>query len=184
MARRRRAVRKNSRSKSSPRRPVKRSQNKTLKERFLTTAIWGLSLINITLIFSLLSNFFAVEGETELGARVTPEKPPPVEKIITVQVLNGCGVTGLAKKMTQYLRNKKNFDVLDEGNYEGGSNVEQTFVLDRVSLQSKYAQKVAKELGINKNQVAPQLEDSLQLMVTVIIGSDYKKLKVYKELQR
>ncbi|MCH8874875.1 hypothetical protein IH824_19290, partial [candidate division KSB1 bacterium] len=48
MARRRRAVRRNS-SKNSPKRPYKRSQNKTLKERFLTTAIWGLSLINITL---------------------------------------------------------------------------------------------------------------------------------------
>ncbi len=175
MARRRRAVRKNSRSKSSPKRPYKRSKNKTLKERFLTTAIWGLSLINITLIFSLISNFFASEGETKLSPRVE-------EKVITVQVLNGCGVLGLANEITQYLRNK-NFDVLDEGNYEGGWDLEQTLVLDRVSLESKYAKKVAKELGVNKNQVAPQLEDSVQLMVTVIIGTDYKKLKVYKELQ-
>ncbi len=180
MARRRRAVRRNSRSKSSPRRPYKRSQNKTLKERFLTTAIWGLSLINITLIFSLISNFFASEGETALSARVTPEGPPV--KIITVQVLNGCGVQGLANDITQFLRNK-NFDVVDIGNYGGGWDLEQTLVLDRVSLESKYAKKVAKELGVNKNQVAPQLEDSVQLMVTVIIGTDYKKLKVYKELQ-
>ena len=175
MARRRRAVRRNSRSKSSPRRPYKRSQNKTLKERFLTTAIWGLSLINITLIFSLISNFFATEGETPLTV-----EPPP--EIITVQVLNGCGVQGLANEITQYLRNK-NFDVVDIGNYGGGWDLEQTLVLDRVSLESKYAKKMAKELGVNKNQVAPQLEDSVQLMVTVIIGTDYKKLKVYKELQ-
>jgi len=177
MARRRRAVRKNSRSKSSPRRPYKRSQNKTLKERFLTTAIWGLSLINITLIFSLISNFFAAEGEKPLG----PE-PEVEEKVITVQVLNGCGVQGLANDITQYLRNK-NFDVVDWGNYQGGWDLEQTLVLDRVSLESKYAKKVAKELGVNKNQVAPQLEDSVQLMVTVIIGTDYQKLKIYKELQ-
>jgi len=182
MARRRRAVRRNSRSKSSPRRPYKRSQNKTLKERFLTTAIWGLSLINITLIFSLISNFFASEGETVLGTNPTPLKPPVEEKVITVQVLNGCGVPGLANKIGQYLRNK-NFDFVDDGNYEGGWGVEQTLVLDRVSLESKYAKKVAKELGVNKNHVAPQLEDSLQLMVTVIIGADYKKLKAYKELQ-
>ncbi|MCH8954126.1 LytR C-terminal domain-containing protein [candidate division KSB1 bacterium] len=179
MARRRRAVRKNSRSKSSPRRPYKRSQNKTLKERFLTTAIWGLSLINITLIFSLISNFFASPEDT----RLTVDPVPPVEKkVITVQVLNGCGVQGLANEITQYLRNK-NFDVVDIGNYGGGWDLEQTLVLDRVSLESKYAKKVAKELGVNKNQVAPQLEDSVQLMVTVIIGTDYKKLKVYKELQ-
>jgi len=183
MARRRRAVRKNTRSKSSPGRPVKRSKNKTLKERFLTTAIWGLSLINITLIFSLLSNFFASEGETELGTRVTPKEPPPVEKIITVQVLNGCGVTGLANEIGQYLRNK-NFDVVDIGDYEGGWHLEQTLVLDRVSLESKYAKKVAKALGVNENSVTPNLEKSLQLMVTIIIGKDYKKLKVYKEIQR
>ncbi|MCH7678768.1 LytR C-terminal domain-containing protein [candidate division KSB1 bacterium] len=179
MARRRRAVRKNTRGKSSPRRPVKRSQNKTLKERFLTTAIWGLSLINITLIFSLLSNFFASEGETALSARVTPEGPPV--KIITVQVLNGCGVQGLANEITQYLRNK-NFDVVDVGNYEGGY-LDQTLVLDRVSLESKYAKKVAKALGVNEKLVTPTLEKSLQLMVTVIIGRDYKKLKIYRELQ-
>lgn len=179
MARRRRAVRKNTRGKSSPRRPVKRSKNKTLKERFLTTAIWGLSLINITLIFSLLSNFFASEGETALSARVTPEEPPV--KIITVQVLNGCGVQGLANEITQYLRNK-NFDVVDVGNYEGGY-LDQTLVLDRVSLESKYAKKVAKALGVNEKLVTPTLEKSLQLMVTVIIGRDYKKLKIYRELQ-
>jgi len=179
MARRRRAVRKNTRGKSSPRRPVKRSKNKTLKERFLTTAIWGLSLINITLIFSLLSNFFASEGETALSARVTPEGPPV--KIITVQVLNGCGVQGLANEITQYLRKKK-FDVVDVGNYEGGY-LDQTLVLDRVSLESKYAKKVAKALGVNEKLVTPTLEKSLQLMVTVIIGRDYKKLKIYRELQ-
>ena len=179
MARRRRAVRKNSRIKSSPKRPYKRSQNKTLKERFLTTAIWGLSLINITLIFSLISNFFATEGETVLGTH--PPKPQVEEKVITVQVLNGCGVQGLANDITQYLRNK-NFDVVDVGNYGGGWDLEQTLVLDRVSLESKYAKKVAKELGVNKNQVTPNLEDSVQLMVTVIIGTDYKKLKVYREL--
>lgn len=180
MARRRRAVRKNTRGKSSPRRPVKRSKNKTLKERFLTTAIWGLSLINITLIFSLLSNFFASEGETALSARVTPEGPPV--KIITVQVLNGCGVQGLANEITQYLRNK-NFDVVDVGNYERGWDLDQTLVLDRVSLESKYAKKVAKALGVNEKLVTPTLEKSLQLMVTVIIGRDYKKLKIYRELQ-
>ena len=179
MARRRRAVRKNSRSKSSPKRLYKRSQNKTLKERFLTTAIWGLSLINITLIFSLISNFFASPEDT----RLTVDPLPPVEKkVITVQVLNGCGVLGLANDITQYLRNK-NFDVVDVGNYEGGfDDLEQTLVLDRVSLSSTYAKKVARALGVNKNQVTPNLEDSMQLMVTVIIGADYKKLKVYKEL--
>jgi len=179
MARRRRAVRRNSRSKNSPKRPYKRSQNKTLKERFLTTAIWGLSLINITLIFSLISNFFASPGEDRLSV-----DPPPLveEKVITVQVLNGCGVQGLANEITQYLRNK-NFDVVDVGNYEDGFDLEQTLVLDRVSLGSKYAKKVAKALGVNKNLVTPNLEKSLQLMVTVIIGTDYKKLKVYKELQ-
>jgi hypothetical protein len=97
--------------------------------------------------------------------------------------LNGCGVTGLANEIGQYLRNK-NFDVVDIGDYEGGWHLEQTLVLDRVSLESKYAKKVAKALGVNENSVTPNLEKSLQLMVTIIIGKDYKKLKVYKEIQR
>lgn len=173
MVRRRRKVQKSSRSKNPPKRNYKRTKHKTLKERFLTTAIWGLSLINITLIVSLVSNFFASEHENPVSANLP----------ITVEVLNACGVQGLANEITQYLR-QKNFDVVNVGNYEGGFNLEQTIILDRVSLENIYAQKVAEELGVNKNQVTPQLEDSLQLMVTVIIGKDYKKLKVYEEIQR
>lgn len=160
---------------SSKKRNYRRTSNKSLKEKFLTTAIWGVSLINIALLVSLFSNFFATSGETTTNT--TPALP---NDKITVEVLNACGVPGLANQLTEYLRAKK-FDVVEVGNYSGGFNLDRTFVLDRVSLKTVNAKKVGDALGVDNEQVVPQLDDSLQLMVTVLIGKDYQELKIFKE---
>lgn len=158
--------------KNSPKRSSKRRKNVSLKERFLTTAIWGLGLINIALVFSFMSNFFSADSEQPLSMNRTPEERP-----ITVEVLNACGVQGLANDVTQHLRQQK-FDVVSVGNYSGGFNLDKTLIFDRKSLDCNNAKKVAEALGIEANQVVPELEPSLQLMVTVIIGKDYRELKL------
>lgn len=149
----------------------------------MTAAIWALGLINLLLILSLSAEFF--KGPIEEHTSINRPKEPvaPVKKsVITVEVLNACGVQGLANEITQYLRDR-GFDVVNVGNYQGGFDLDQTFVFDRVSLSYENAQKVAEVLGVGKSQVQPQLDDSLQLMVTVLIGKDYKKLKVYDKLR-
>ncbi|MCH9006648.1 LytR C-terminal domain-containing protein [candidate division KSB1 bacterium] len=158
--------------KHSPKRPSKRRKNVSLKERFLTTAIWGLGLINVALVFSFMSNFFSADSEQPLSMN----GPPPVRRI-TVEVLNACGVQGLANDVTQYLRQQK-FDVVSVGNFSGGFNLDKTLIFDRISLDCYNAKKVAEALDIEANQVVPELESSLQLMVTVIIGRDYRELKL------
>ena len=171
------------------------TRKKSFKERFYTSAIWALGLINVVLIASKVSEFFVAPNETTISANASPKtdgrllatKDPttivvPVEKPITVEVLNGCGVNGLAAKFTDYLRNK-GFDVVKVGNYEGGEKLRRTTVIDRVSLNNENAAKVGEALGVDNKQIQPQLDDSPKLQVTVLLGRDYKKLKSYRKLK-
>ncbi|RMF56835.1 MAG: LytR family transcriptional regulator [Calditrichaeota bacterium] len=181
MVKRRRTRRSQNWRKAPPKRSYKRSSPTSLKERFLTTVIWVLSLVNVVLIVSLVSNFFASPSETSLSGNSLEDQVREIKNSeVTVEVLNACGVQGLANEITQYLR-QHDFDVVNVGNYPGGFDVERTFVFDRVSLQNLYAKRVGDVLGVKDSQVAPQLDASLQLMVTVIVGKDYKSLKLYRK---
>lgn len=53
----------------------------------------------------------AEQANVNSAADNTQEKLVPVERRIQVEVLNGCGVNGLAERVTNYLR-KKNIDVV------------------------------------------------------------------------
>ncbi|MFQ5864319.1 MAG: LytR C-terminal domain-containing protein [bacterium] len=178
MVKRRRIRRQDKRPRARSQRVSKSPKYKSLKERFLTGTIWFLALINVALIASLLSEYFASPNENTVSMNA-PNVPK--NQIITVEVLNACGVQGLANEITQYLRKNK-FDVVNIDNYKN-FDVEHTLVLDRVSLNGIYAKKVAKVLGVNEKQVVPQLNDSLLLNVTVIVGKDYKNLKVYEAIR-
>jgi hypothetical protein len=149
----------------------------------MTASIWALGLINLLLIASVASEFFQAPNEDHASMNM-PKDPTPAaqSQVVTVEVLNACGVQGLANEFTQYLRDH-GFDVVNIGNYQGGFDLDQTFVIDRVSLNSENATKVADILGVNKKQVAPQMDESLKLMVTVLIGKDYKKLRVFENLR-
>ncbi len=166
------------RRKSQPKRNSRKPKDPTLKERVLTTAIWGLSVINIALIFSLVSNFFSSENEVPVSANLQSEQTTErADQRVTVEVLNACGVQGLANDVRQYLRNN-NFDVVNVGNYSSW-DLDQTLIFDRVSVNRKYAEQVADVLDVNQGQVVPELDESLQLMVTVIIGKDYRRLRLF-----
>jgi len=87
---------------------------------------------------------------------------------IRVQVLNGCGKTGMAKEVASFLRSK-GFDVVDTGNTE---NILYTVILDRRDREQVNAIPVQKALRQGKLAFEP--DPALFLEVTVIIGEDFK----------
>jgi hypothetical protein len=104
---------------------------------------------------------------------------PPTEstnkdKVIQVDVLNGCGVSGIAIKFTEYLR-ARGFDVLEMGNYKS-FEVEVSIVIDRVGNQMN-AKKVAYALGISEKNIVQQISNDSYLDCSIVIGKDYKTLK-------
>lgn len=98
-------------------------------------------------------------------------------EIIQVEVLNGCGISGVADMFTNYLR-QHNFDVVNSGNYVS-FDINESMVIDRIGNMAN-ARKVAESLNINKKNVIQQLNEDYFLDVTIIIGKDYYKLKPLK----
>ena len=60
--------------------------------------------MNIVLIISLLSNFFAAPNEVPVSIADDQAGPPQSQEVITVEVLNACGANGVAKTVEEYLR--------------------------------------------------------------------------------
>jgi hypothetical protein len=111
---------------------------------------------------------------TEIVEEVSGDVP---SEIIQVEVLNGCGVTGIADRFTDYLRSK-DIDVVNTGNYYT-FEIAETMVIDRIGNVSN-ARKIAQLLGINPDEAFSQLNDDYFLDVTVVVGKDYHKLKPVK----
>ena len=98
--------------------------------------------------------------------------------IVQVEVLNGCGVSGVADKITDYLR-KNNFDVVQTGNYTS-YNMDKSLVIDRTG-NTVNAEKVAAALGIAKKNIVQQINNDYLLDCSIVIGKDYFQLKPYNQ---
>jgi hypothetical protein len=122
-------------------------------------------LVVLVLVASALAGLFQ---------RTPPERPDaPAEARVDgdrlrVEVLNGSGVSGLARDATRFLR-ERNFDVVFYGNAPGGAR-EVSYVIDRVgSLED--AERVAAALGIAEVRSEP--DTTLYLEATVVLGTDW-----------
>ncbi len=108
--------------------------------------------------------------------------PTPIEKQIpylsSVELLNGCGQSGLAGGISSYLR-KNLFDVKSVANATGPDgrtsafNYPKTLVISRVP-DTQMAERVAKLLGVN--EVVFIRTDHSSYDITVIIGHNFREL--------
>ncbi|MFA3782986.1 LytR C-terminal domain-containing protein [Melioribacteraceae bacterium 4301-Me] len=138
----------------------------------LNVAIFVLFAVIIYMSFSL---YVKLHGTAkDLSENFGSQTP---SDIIQVEVLNGCGVSGVADRFTDFLRNN-NFDVVNVGNYIA-FDISNSLVIDRIGNMAN-AYKVAKALGISNNNVIQQLNKNYFLDVTVIIGRDYFNLNPLK----
>ena len=90
------------------------------------------------------------------------------EKIIRVEVLNGCGRSGIAFQLARDLR-KEGLDVVNIGNARN-FKYRKTLVLNK-SGKKGLAGKVARAIGCGEPQ--DRIEKKALVDVTVIIGKDY-----------
>ena len=125
-------------------------------------------IINFILAFTAFStiskNYFNSDDEI---------REDSTKARIQVEVLNGCGVSGIAEKLTDHLRSN-NIDVVNLGNNRS-FEIENSIIISRNEKIAK-AQKVAAVVGLDKNDVIQQLNPDYLLDVTFILGKDYKNL--------
>jgi len=134
---------------------------------FLNISNLILSLLILFLGYSLLGKLNVFGENLEIDNLVKHKKNMQIE------VLNGCGVDGVADRFTDYLR-KKNFDVVNTGNYRS-FNIDNSIVIDRTGdiINAEY---LAEVIGIDNKQVIQQKNKNYFLDVSLIIGKDYKQL--------
>lgn len=103
-----------------------------------------------------------------LSTGLSREEPDPeCEVPVIVEVLNGCGVSGVADRVASRLKDQ-GFDVMFVGNADD-FRYEETLVVDRSGACSK-AVTVARALGVGN--VIQQVRGSFLVDVTVVVGSD------------
>jgi hypothetical protein len=95
---------------------------------------------------------------------------------IQVNVINACGANGIATRFTEFLRARK-FDVPETGT----SKTHEPFskVIDRIG-DPVSASKVAYALGIPPEHIETDIDSTLYLRATVVIGGDYQSLRPMK----
>ncbi|MFU8861888.1 MAG: LytR C-terminal domain-containing protein [Cyclonatronaceae bacterium] len=142
------------------------------KQTFLLNTLIGfLSVLLLVLIFALLTRFIYPRISTDR----TDQLSHLISEVIQIEVLNGCGVPGIATRFTNTLRNN-GFDVVDSGNFES-FDVRETIVIDR-SGNLDHAIRIARALGISEENIIRETSPNFYLDATVVIGSDYEKLKL------
>jgi len=137
----------------------------------LNAIIGFLGLLLCLLLFGLFSRLIYPRMEHIRSA----SSHKLIGNIIQVAVLNGCGVRGVADKITAKLR-KNGFDVVKTGNFHN-FNMQHTTVIARRPDRSN-AEKVARALGIAKSHVITESSHNYYLDATIVIGSDYKSLNL------
>lgn len=134
-------------------------------------ALGFLSVIFIVLLSALVVRVIY----PRIQAERSDDRSLLISNIIQIQVLNGCGISGVATTFTNKLR-QSGFDVVETGNFEV-FDVEQSFVIDR-SGNLENARKVARALGISENLIIREVSPGFYLDATVVIGLDYISLNL------
>ncbi len=145
--------------------------NKDSNNFALNAAIGFLSLLLFLLIFGLVTRVVYPRIQNQRAA----DQPKLIGNVIQLEVLNGCGVSGLANHFTSTLR-KNGFDVVETGNFDN-FDMQETVIISR-TYDTDNARRVAKALGIKPKNILIEASDNFYLDATIVIGSDYKTLNL------
>lgn len=141
-----------------------------------------LELLIATVFIIVLVYVVSMSIRVSRGVSQTLESP---EHVVRLQILNGCGVTGLASRLADGLSGFEDSDleiqVVDTDNFEI-SKVRQSFVISRLEDNS-VATKLAAKMGLPTEDIRNQpLENNYrQVSATLVIGEDWESLEQLKK---
>lgn len=137
----------------------------------LSIAIVLLVVFNGMQLYGIFSDTPAVNPLQPKDAADTTHAP------IQINVLNGCGVSGVGNTMTIFCR-QAGYDVVEMGNYKS-FDIGESMVIDRSGKLSD-TKLLASMLGIKPKNVIQQFSNDHMVAASVVIGKDYKNLIPWK----
>ena len=172
---------------------TRRKSKKSKKVQLLSGSNLSILLLGITSILFLGSIINRhIKGGMEIPD-FSVNVPSPLSmpnydtselKNIEAEVLNGCGISGIAQQFTDYLR-KNYVDVIRTENADN-FNYEETIVILRRGDVEK-VKEIARILAISPSdsiRVIVDTDESLLTDVTIIIGSDYLDIEPIQRFLR
>lgn len=136
---------------------------------FLNAVIGFLSVLLIILFVALTTRIIYPRIQNQRAE----DQSQLISDIIQIEVLNGCGISGIANSFTGVLR-ANGFDVVETGNFDH-FDLSETIVISRSGVVDN-AKRVADALGVKQINVLREESPDYYLDVTVVIGHDYEKL--------
>ena len=175
-------------SRNLKRNKSKKSKDTSVKNIFLNSLIFILTVFIGVFIYSFSTK--QVHNGNSFEITFPPTSDPPSLSTIyennpidesPVEVLNGCGVPGMAGKFTRFLR-ENNIDVLNSDDADH-YNYTQTLIITRTG-NVQILDKVSSLLGFDikdKTHILNKPNSKSAFDLTVIIGSDYTSIKPVME---
>ena len=143
--------------------------NSSVHGLLLNAAIGFLSVLLVALVLALVTRFVyprIFNERSEIESQL-------ISEIIQIEVLNGCGISGIANQYTSVLRSN-GFDVVETGNFDH-FNLKETIIISRSGTMNNALQ-IAHALGVAEENVIREESPDFYLDVTVVIGHDFEKL--------
>ena len=179
----------NSKSSKQSRRATKKNRKKhpaQSADALVNFLMLALSVLVVTFIWSFwnrhINNRTVAEEMryyAEIPDEVTPETLIANKRYpnVSVEILNGCGVSGVAAKYKEIVQ-QKTFDVMNTENAQHFRYDESLILARTNNLDAAF--KLAEELGLSRDRVSLDLDPSRAVDITMIVGHDYKDIPAYK----
>lgn len=144
----------------------------------ITVKILLLSIMGIVTLYLLYILIDKVFLHPPVSAIVPIDKRRTVSDVfIQLNIINASGQQGIAKKTMNYYR-ERGFDVVEISTADSLSNI--SYVIDHLS-DTISARNVAHAIGLSDSTIKHDYDTTLYLRASVVIGTDYFKLKPFQE---
>jgi len=179
---------------NNAKRQKRRATQKNRKKRPAQSSDWFVNFLMLglsVLVLSFVWSFWNRHSNNRLVAEEMSLIPDPpsmtspetliAEKVypdVTVEILNGCGKSGMAARFKDILQ-EKSFDVQHTENADH-FDYQETIVLAR-SDNTDGAFSVAEQLGLDPKRVKTEQDPTRRVDVTLIIGHDYPVVPAFVE---
>ena len=145
-----------------------------LRQTLYGLGLWALGILNAILIASFVIKHAFPTQTPNLQAdnvAVSSER----QAVVRMEVLNGCGESGIASRFADYLQ-PTGFKPVFVGNFDN-FDMPKTIILDRKSRNRVVGLRLAEVLDIASSNVHYQASDRKDVDVSIIIGKDFNKFE-------